>query len=391
MALKFNPFTGNFDNINTKDTEILYTRADGQKKNIDAASDTVAESINDLDDAIGSLTASPTNYTPTNSSILSDHLSGIDTELGILASTTQNFEWQSSVISATILDPTPLTPTTGDRYLINGTGAGAWTGQNNDIAEWNGSAWTFSTPTTGTFVASDAETDLLYQFGGSTWSAKNFESTTASGFLSKSGFDIQLTNLNSSHVIIGSAGNVATSIDTSSVGQIQATTTFGLTINNQAITNGNINDFAGIALTKLQALTAERALQTNASGFLATSSVTNTELSFVSGVTSSIQTQLDAKAVITDVFSVNATSGTATLVVNETYIVNTSGAAATLTLPAPTINGFVRLKDNGNSNTNNITVLTAGAETIDGQASDVINSDYASVNYVSDGTNWYRM
>lgn len=398
MALKFNPFTGNFDNVNSKDTEIDYTRDDGSKKNIASGSDLVADAINDLDDAIGSLTSSPTNYSPADASIVGNHLSAIDTELGILASTTQNFEWQSSVISATILNPTPLSPSTGDRYLINGVGAGAWSGEDNNIAEWNGSVWTFTTPTTGTFVASDAETDLLYQFGGSAWSAKNFESTTASGFLSKTGFDVQLTNLNSSHVIIGSAGNVATSTDTSSVGQVQATSTSGLVIKNQAITNGNIDDFAAISPTKLSALTPERALRTNASGFLATSSVTNTEQGYLSGVTSSIQTQfndlqtdVDTKAVIADIFSVNSTSGTASLLANETYIVDTSGGVASLTLPSPAINVFVRLKDNGNSNTNNITVATAGADTIDGQATDIIDSDYESVNYVSDGTNWYKI
>lgn len=47
-----------------------------------------------------------------------------------------------------------------------------------------------------------------------------------------------------------------------------------------------------IALT---AVTANRALQSSASGFPAASTVTDTELAFVSGVTSSIQTQLNSK------------------------------------------------------------------------------------------------
>lgn len=391
MALKFNPFTGNFDNVNNKDVEIEYTRLDGSKKNIDAASDDVANAINDLDDAVGALTPTPTNYTPVDASIVSNHLNAIDAELGALASTTQNFEWQSSVISATILDPTPLTPSTGDRYLINGTGVGAWAGQDNNIAEWDGSAWQYTIPTTGTFVSSDAEPDRLYQFGGSSWSAKNFEATTASGFLSKSGFDIQFTNLNSANVVIGSAGNVATSVDTGSVGQIEASTTFGLTIKNQAITNGSVNDFAAIDLTKLAALTANRAVITNASGFLVDSPITSTELSHLSGASSNIQTQLDDKAVKTDIFSINSNSGTFTATAQETYIVDTSGGAATITLPAAATDTFVRIKDNGNANTNNITVQTPGAETIDGQATDVITSDYEAVNYVSDGTNWYKL
>ena len=398
MALKFNPFTGNFDNVNSKDTEIAYTRVDGSKKNIAAGSDLVSDALNDLDDAIGSLTSSPSNYSPADASIVGNHLSAIDVELGNLSSTIQNFEWQESVLSATVLDPTPLSPSTGDRYLINGVGAGAWSGQNNDIAEWDGAAWVFTTPTTGMFVASDAEPTLLYCFGGASWDTKNFESTTASGFLSKSGFDIQLTNLNSSHVIIGSAGNVATSTDSSAVGDVQASSVNGLEIKSNIIDNDNINSTAAIDLTKLAATTASRALTSNASGFIVPSAVTDTELSFVSGVTSSIQTQfndlqtdVDSKAVISDVYSVNSTSGTASLLINETYIVDTSGSTATLTLPAPAVNVFVRIKDNGNSNTNNITVQTTGADTIDGQATDVIDSDFESVNYVSDGVGWYKL
>lgn len=47
--------------------------------------------------------------------------------------------------------------------------------------------------------------------------------------------------------------------------------------------------------------TASRALQINGSGELESSSVTTTELGYVSGVTSAIQTQIDSKAASTDV------------------------------------------------------------------------------------------
>lgn len=51
----------------------------------------------------------------------------------------------------------------------------------------------------------------------------------------------------------------------------------------------------GLALSKLAALTANRATVTNGSGVISASSVTATELGYVSGVTSAIQTQLNAK------------------------------------------------------------------------------------------------
>lgn len=62
-----------------------------------------------------------------------------------------------------------------------------------------------------------------------------------------------------------------------------------------SIVNADINAAAAIAYSKLAALTANRALQSDGSGFVSVSAVTNTELGYVSGVTSAIQTQLNAK------------------------------------------------------------------------------------------------
>ncbi len=61
------------------------------------------------------------------------------------------------------------------------------------------------------------------------------------------------------------------------------------------ITNSMINGAAAIALFKLAALTALRALVTDGSGVITISAVTATELGYLSGVTSSVQTQLNGK------------------------------------------------------------------------------------------------
>ena len=61
------------------------------------------------------------------------------------------------------------------------------------------------------------------------------------------------------------------------------------------IENADIKAGAAIAVNKLEALTSSRAVETNGSGFLSPSAVTATELGYVSGVTSAIQTQLDGK------------------------------------------------------------------------------------------------
>ena len=61
------------------------------------------------------------------------------------------------------------------------------------------------------------------------------------------------------------------------------------------ITNSEVNAAAAIALSKLATVTASRALESNVSGAVSASSVTSTTLGYLDA-TSSIQTQLDAKA-----------------------------------------------------------------------------------------------
>lgn len=117
--------------------------------------------------------------------------------------------------------------------------------------------------------------------------------------------------------------------------------------------------------------------------------VSSTEFSYLAGTTSDIQTQLNSKIGVSDVFNVASSSGTFTAVADTTHLVNTSGGAAAVTLPAVTLDRFVRIKDSsGNANTNNI-VITPASGTIDGAASHTIDSDYGSVVLVSDGTNWF--
>lgn len=98
------------------------------------------------------------------------------------------------------------------------------------------------------------------------------------------------------NVFVGNASSVPTAVNTNSVGDIKADSTNGFTIKNSVIVDAQVAAAAAIALTKLAALTNHnRALQSDSSGFISESSVTSTELGYVSGVTSAIQTQLNAK------------------------------------------------------------------------------------------------
>ena len=60
------------------------------------------------------------------------------------------------------------------------------------------------------------------------------------------------------------------------------------------IVDADVNASAAIALTKLAAVTADRALVSSGSGFVTASAVTATELGYLSGVTSGVQAQINA-------------------------------------------------------------------------------------------------
>lgn len=64
------------------------------------------------------------------------------------------------------------------------------------------------------------------------------------------------------------------------------------------ILNADINASAAITLSKLAAMTASRAVVSDASGFLIPATTTSTEIGYLNGVTSAIQTQLNLKAPI---------------------------------------------------------------------------------------------
>ena len=81
--------TANDSNIKHTAIQIDYERADIDRKNIEpnVISGRAEDALNDLDDAIGALTATPSNYSPIDASIVADHLSAIDSALGVASGT----------------------------------------------------------------------------------------------------------------------------------------------------------------------------------------------------------------------------------------------------------------------------------------------------------------
>jgi hypothetical protein len=138
-----------------------------------------------------------------------------------------------------------------------------------------------------------------------------------------------------------------------------ATNTGKLSSTDWSTFNGKQATITGAATTITSSnLTASRALTSNASGKVAVSTVTDTELGYVSGVTSAIQTQLDTKQPLTPRVQSVTSAATVTPTASDDIVVITA-QAATLTLANPTgawVQGqslMIRIKDDGVNRTIN--------------------------------------
>ncbi len=111
----------------------------------------------------------------------------VDAEIATL---TAGLDWQNDVLDRDLTAP-PGGESPGDRYIVASVASGAWTGQEDDIAEWNGSAWIFTTPSAATRThVIDEVKDV--RWNGSAWvlvantepvaiSLQNFPHSTLSG------------------------------------------------------------------------------------------------------------------------------------------------------------------------------------------------------------------
>lgn len=76
-------------------------------------------------------------------------------------------EPQASVKDQNLTTP-PTGPAVGDRYIIPSGATGAWLSKTGQIAEWDGTAWAFYTPSEGWTCWVDDE-DKIYTFNGTAW------------------------------------------------------------------------------------------------------------------------------------------------------------------------------------------------------------------------------
>ncbi|GAI71194.1 unnamed protein product [marine sediment metagenome] len=103
----------------------------------------------------------------------------------------QGLDWQESVLDE-LAEP-PVSPITGDRYLVIATATGDWVGHEDDIAEWDGSAWVFTTPNTG-FAVWIEDVGRQKVYNGTNWVA--FGTTVDHGNLIGLGDDDHAQYLN---------------------------------------------------------------------------------------------------------------------------------------------------------------------------------------------------
>lgn len=133
-------------------------------------------------------------------------------------------------------------------------------------------------------------------------------------------------------------------------------TNYGASLTNAAITGGTVTSQTNTDLT------ASRALVSDANKKLSSSSVTSTELGYVSGVTSAIQTQIDAKATAANLTTVSNT-------------VTTQGN--TLSTNTALLNGTNVLT--GTNNFTGTVLITNAASTISGNGAGLTNLNGAKI------------
>ena len=87
---------------------------------------------------------------------------------GYVDSFVLGLSWQQPALTIGSTTP-PGSPSSGDRHIIASSSAsGAWVGEENNIAEWNGSSWAFASSTSG-FSAFVSGESAQYTFNGAEW------------------------------------------------------------------------------------------------------------------------------------------------------------------------------------------------------------------------------
>lgn len=140
----------------------------------------------------------------------------------------------------------------------------------------------------------------------------------------------------SGQIIVGNASNQATAV--TPTGDVTISNTGVTSISAGVIVDADVNASAGIGLGKLAATTPNRALVSNGVGVISPSSVTDVEVSYLSGTTGPIQTQLAGKqATITGA----ATTITSTNLASNFAVISNGGGKIAVSATTSTELGYL--------------------------------------------------
>lgn len=163
------------------------------------------------------------------------------------------------------------------------------------------------------------------------------------------------------------------------------------------ILNADIASACSLAWAKMYPLTASKVPYINSSGVMAASTVTDTELGYLSGVTSSVQTQLTAARASRTYTKTSSTPLVLNSSATDSYLITVTTTPIVVTLPAAadfpqyhTIE-FTRL---GSVSDSSITIIAASGDAIEGVGgTDVANyilpsvqAGGAGVAFITNGT-----
>jgi hypothetical protein len=140
--------------------------------------------------------------------------------------------------------------------------------------------------------ATNTSGNLILKSGTTTALTFNGADATIAGDLTISGDDLTMATNTSGAALIGDGTNfnpVAIS------GDLTIGSDGTAAIGSGVVVNADVSSSAAIAFSKMANLTASRALVSDGSGDVSVSDVTSTEVGYLDGVSSAIQTQLDAK------------------------------------------------------------------------------------------------
>lgn len=179
------------------------------------------------------------------------------------------------------------------------------------------------------------------------------------------------------------SGDVVAAGPGSAAATIQTGVVTAAKIANLTITNAQVSSTAGLSVTKFQALTANTAAVYDAGGHLASSATTDTEIGFVHGVTSAIQTQINSSIMTSEVFvdTGNGYGSSSTFVRRFTNIRKNTGSDITYADSA-TLGGTFTIVTSG-VYTMNYTDYNTGGSTFLAPTVDAANASVSTLTYAT--------